>query len=337
MFFVDSNLEAASPNLIAAIGAYAAAHPSRIELAAEPRTVPGGEEAKNDFSRIEKMAGAMLGLRLDRHSFVVAAGGGAVLDAVGFAASLVHRGLRVVRLPSTVLAQADGGVGVKNGINFAGGKNALGTFAPPFAVINDFDFLLSLSDREWRGGVAEAFKVALIRDGAFFDFLCASAARFRDRDFAAMQQLVVRCAELHLDHIRTSGDPFEFGRARPLDFGHWAAHKLEMLSGFEISHGEAVAVGMLADSSYAVARGWLEPEAFAKLHAGLAASGLPTWSALLGTPEIFDGLREFKEHLGGELCVTFPLGIGKRHEVHEIDLCVMKAAIEALGKMTNDE
>jgi 3-dehydroquinate synthase len=243
-----------------------------------------------------------------------------------------------VRVPTTVLSQNDGGVGVKNGINFFGGKNAIGTFWPPFAVIDDFQFLLTLDTRAWLDGVAEAFKVSIIRDAHFFDWLCDHAARLRARDFDAMQQLVTRCAVQHLDHIRTNGDPFELGRARPLDFGHWAAHKLELMSGFKISHGEAVAVGMLLDCWYAVKKNWLTEAEFDAIHRGLAASGLPVWFDELEKPsatdantlEVFNGLRDFQEHLGGELCVTYPNHIGARHEVHEVDLELMR---EAVGKL----
>jgi 3-dehydroquinate synthase len=342
MVYVDSNVAAADPGLTGRIIAYFRSHAGEIELVGEPEIVPGGEQIKNDLAGVKKMAAAMLDHRMDRHAFIIAVGGGAVLDAVGFAASLVHRGLRIIRVPTTVLSQNDGGVGVKTGINFPGGKNAIGTFCPPFAVLDDFQFLLTLPDREWRDGVAEAFKVSIIRDRAFFDELCRNAPRFRARDFEAMERLVVRCAGLHLEHIRTAGDPFELGRARPLDFGHWSAHKLELMSDFSISHGEAVAVGMLLDCEYAVRKGWLTPDEFARVHTGLAKSGLPVWVDELertrdGVLEIFDGLREFQEHLGGELCVTYPRGIGARHEVHEVDLALMQEAIAKLKSMAAKE
>ena len=338
MVYIDSCVAGARPDLKKQIAGYFDAHADRLELAGEPQTVPGGEAVKNDFAFVQKMIGNMLEARLDRHAIVIIVGGGAVLDAVGFAASLVHRGLRTVRVPTTVLSQNDGGVGVKTGVNFLGGKNAIGTFWPPFAVIDDFQFLLTLDDRAWLDGVAEAFKVSIIRDAHFFDWLCAQAAKLRSRDFEAMQQLVIRCAELHLDHIRTAGDPFELGRARPLDFGHWAAHKLELMSDFKISHGEAVAVGMLLDCVYAVKNGWLTEAEFDTIHRGLAASGLPVWFDELertrgDTLEIFDGLREFQEHLGGELCVTYPQHIGARHEVHEVDLELMREALAKLKSL----
>ncbi|MEA3188706.1 MAG: hypothetical protein QOD99_2536 [Chthoniobacter sp.] len=330
--YVDENVAASRPDITSEIANYFERHNRVLDLAGPPQLTPGGEVAKNDFALAEKWAAQMLDLHLDRHSFVVIVGGGAVLDAVGFAASLVHRGLRIVRVPTTVLAQNDGGVGVKTGVNFRGGKNALGTFAPPFAVINDFQFLRTLDDREWRAGIAEAFKVAMIRDREFFEFLCANAAKLRGREEPAMRHLVRRCAELHLEHIRTGGDPFEMGRARPLDFGHWSAHKLELMSGFAISHGDAVAAGILLDSTYAARHGWLSESDRAALYASLGAAGFPLWREELDREEIFDGLREFQEHLGGELCITFPDGIGARRESHEIDLHAMREAIAELKR-----
>jgi 3-dehydroquinate synthase len=337
--FVDQFVAQGNPALAAEIIEYFRSRAASIELVGEPRVVPGGEAIKNDFKIVEGFMRLLLEERLDRHSYVICVGGGAVLDAVGLAAALVHRGLRLVRVPTTVLAQNDAGVGVKNGVNFLGGKNAIGTFAPPFAVLNDFMFLTTLPDRDWLNGVAEAFKVAIIRDRAFFESLCAQAERYPARDFEAMQQLVVRCAEMHLEHIRTNGDPFEYGRARPLDFGHWSAHKLELISGFRISHGEAVAAGVLLDSIYAQRKGWITADELAQIRSGLQRSGFQLWFPEfdLRTPEgeraIFGGLRDFQEHLGGELCVTYPRGIGARFEVHEIDLALMEAALQELSQV----
>lgn len=337
--YIDGHVANALPDLSSRITQFFAAH-SQFDLACPPITVSGGESSKNDFRFVEQTLTQLLQLRMDRQSFVLAIGGGAVLDAIGFAAALVHRGLRLIRIPTTVLAQNDAGVGVKNAVNFLG-KNAIGTFAPPFAVINDFNLLLPLPDRDWLSGVAEAFKVAIIRDHAFFDELCETAPSYPARDFAAMQRLVTRCAELHLDHIRTNGDPFEYGTARPLDFGHWSAHKIELLTNFAVSHGEAVAAGVLLDSIYAHQHGWLSSQELERIDRGLRQSGFPLWSDAYdlrnpqGERRVFEGLREFQEHLGGELCVTFPNHIGARFEVNTIDLQQMDAAIEELRRRAN--
>ena len=336
MVFVDAHVAAARPNLAEEITAYFSVYAEQLELALAPRIVPGGEAIKNDIKFVEDFMQLILEHHMDRQSFIVIVGGGAVMDAVGLAAALVHRGLRQVRVPTTVLGQNDAGVGVKNGVNYMGGKNAVGTFAPPFAVLNDLDFLATLPQRDWLCGVAEAWKVAIIRDREFFDWLAANAEKFPARDIAAMEQLVYRCAEEHLEHIRTNGDPFEYGRARPLDFGHWSAHKLELMSGFRVSHGEAVAFGVLLDSSYAKENGWISAAEFDVIERGLRLSGFPLRHEeaferdAAGQLEIFAGLRDFREHLGGELCVTFPRGIGARFEMHEIDLPLMERCLENL-------
>ncbi len=337
MVFIDEHVSSRAPNLVSDVVAYFAAHVDHMELVDVPRIVPGGEAIKNDFALVEGFIRLLLEKRMDRHAYVIVVGGGAVLDAVGFAAALVHRGLRVVRVPTTVLAQNDAGVGVKNGVNFLG-KNAIGTFAPPFAVLNDYEFLLTLPQRDWLNGVAEAFKVAIIRDRVFFDYLLANAEQYPARNFEAMQVLVARCAEMHLEHIRTNGDPFEYGAARPLDFGHWSAHKLELLSDFRVSHGEAVASGVLLDSIYARMQGWISDAEFEEIRSGLVRSGFQLWFEELdqrdqdGRRAVLDGLREFQEHLGGDLCVTYPHGIGARFEVNHIDLALMEQAIQELKR-----
>ena len=339
LVFVDGHVAKARPDLVVEIAAYFDAHTDALELAGGVVVVPGGEGVKNDFSLVEGFMRLMLERHIDRQSFVVIVGGGAVMDAVGLAAALVHRGLRQVRVPTTVLGQNDAGVGVKNGVNYLGGKNAVGSFAPPFAVLNDFQFLLTLPQRDWLCGVAEAWKVAIIRDTTFFDWLCDNATKFPARDAAAMEQLVFRCADEHLSHIRSNGDPVESGRARPLDFGHWSAHKIELMSGFAISHGDAVASGVLLDSIYANYQGWITEADLGRIARGLKESGFPLWHDELdardsdGEHLVFKGLRDFQEHLGGELTVTFPDGLGARHEVHLIDLKMMARAVDALRVM----
>ena len=336
--FVDSGVAAAHPDLPGRIGAYAAAHADTLRLAREPVLVPGGEPAKSDMALVREYLHAITRSGLCRHSYVIAVGGGAVLDAIGFAAALVHRGLRLIRVPTTVLAQNDAGVGVKNGVNTDGGKNTAGTFAPPHAVLNDFSFLPTLSDADWIAGAAEAFKVAIIKDAGFFDFLCGAAPQLRARDLPAMERLIVRCAELHLEHIRTSGDPFEMGAARPLDFGHWAAHQLEVMSDWRVRHGHAVAAGIALDSLYARGKGWISAADADRILDGLAACGFRLWYEEFarrlpdGSLAILDGLRSFREHLGGELCVTFPRGIGDRLEVHDVDASFVERCAGELAR-----
>jgi 3-dehydroquinate synthase len=325
LFVLDEGLARAWPQLSADIVAYCLAHADRLELVEAPKIVTGGEASKQSPAIVEGLQADMHRLGIDRHSFVVAVGGGAVLDAVGYAAATTHRGVRLVRVPTTVLGQNDSGVGVKNGINAFGAKNFLGTFAPPFAVINDADFLRTLSRRDRRSGMAEAIKAALIRDAAFFEWLESHGQQLSEFDLHALSRSIRVCAEIHLQHIASGGDPFEVGSARPLDFGHWAAHKLESLTAHEVSHGEAVAIGIALDSRYSERTGLLSAASLERICGLLETLGFTLWhdafERLDGDqrPLILHGLREFQEHLGGELTVTLLGEIGRGLEVHQID------------------
>ncbi|MBS3735068.1 MAG: 3-dehydroquinate synthase [Phycisphaerae bacterium] len=333
--YLDAGCVGAHPGLPRRVKAYFAARAPRLELCA-CEVVSGGEGAKNGWQSVRDVMWTIGQTHLDRQSFVIAVGGGALLDMVGFAASIVHRGLRLVRVPTTTLAQNDAGIGVKNAMDEHGRKNFVGTFAPPFAVLNDATFLPTLSDRDWIGGVAEAFKVALIEDAAFFDVLCERADALRRRDLEAMAACVRRCAILHLEHIRDAGDPFEFGSARPLDFGHWSAHRLETLSRYRLGHGQAVAVGIALDAVYAARKGLLSDAELERILDGLTACGLPIWCDELtvrderGRLAVLDGLAQFREHLGGRLCVTLPDGIGRKVELHEMDADLIAECIGEL-------
>lgn len=334
--FVDRGVAEAMPALPARIAAYAAHRADRLELAAAPVVVPGGEAVKNDPAQVDALIARLNDLGIDRHSFVLAIGGGAMLDAVGYAAATVHRGVRLIRMPTTVLAQNDSGVGVKTGVNALGVKNMLGSFAPPFAVINDIRFLEMLSGRDRVSGIAEAVKVALIRDGGFFAWLEAQADDLHAFRRPAVDDMIRRCAELHMQQIARGGDPFETGSARPLDYGHWAAHKLESLTGYALRHGEAVAIGIALDTRYSALAGMLAEGEDARVCRVLERIGFRLWDdALLHRDEsgelaVLRGLREFREHLGGELTVTLLAGIGQGREVHHMDPGRVRAAIDWL-------
>jgi 3-dehydroquinate synthase len=214
---LDAGLVAARPGLPHEVERYAAAYAQELQLVAAPLTVPGGEAVKNEPALIADMHARLAAARLDKQGTLLIIGGGAVLDAAGYAGSTTHRGVRIVRMPTTVLSQNDAGVGVKTSVNAFGAKNFLGTFAPPFAVINDVELLATLPLRDVRAGLAEAVKVALIRDVSFFEWLEQNAASLREGERSLLEHAVRRCAELHLQHIAGAGDPFERGSARPLD------------------------------------------------------------------------------------------------------------------------
>ena len=333
---LDDSLAAAQPGLAAKISTYFAAHSEQLRLAAKPMLQPGGETAKNSWSGVFSLLKAINRHHLDRHSCLVAVGGGALLDVAGLAAATAHRGVRHVRIPTTTLSQCDAGVGVKNGINAFGKKNFIGTFAPPLAVINDFQLLSTLPPRDKRAGYAEAVKVACIRDVAFFQALERDAALLRQFDPEAIRRLIRRCAELHLNHIADSGNPFESGSARPLDFGHWAAHKLEQLSRFRLRHGEAVAIGIALDLIYSRLGGYLKMAEAERILGLLRALGFALFArelSLAGPGQewcLINGLEEFREHLGGKLAITLLRGLGSGFEVHEMIPSRVREAVNEL-------
>jgi 3-dehydroquinate synthase len=334
-FVIDSGVSDSHPDLITNVKAYATAHQEKFKLCAEPLVVPGGEASKNDPQYYEKVVEATHLFGIDRHSYIVAIGGGAVLDMVGFAAAVSHRGIRLVRIPTTVLSQNDSAVGVKNGINFFGKKNYLGTFAPPFAVLNDFNFLKTLDDRDWRSGISEAIKVALIKDLDFFGWIEKNATALASREMEPMQELIVRCAQMHLDHI-AGKDPFEMGSSRPLDFGHWAAHKMEHLSKYEIRHGEAVAMGIALDSTYSFLKGMLTETELNRIISVISELGFNLYHEVLSGEMLLKGLEEFREHLGGELTIMLLSKLGKGQEVHEMDQSLVLEAVEKLKAFQSD-
>lgn len=332
-FFLDDGLALARPGLVQDIQRYTDSHQQHIDLVRAPKLVPGGEKIKSDLHFIETMQKLLFDYHIDRHSYVIAVGGGAVLDAVGLVSATSHRGIRHVRIPTTVLSQNDSGVGVKNGTNLFGTKNYVGTFCPPFAVLNDISFVMELGQRDKISGMAEAVKVALIRDAEFFAWLeqnCDNLATFRKE---AMAYMIQRCAQLHMHQIGHGGDPFETGSARPLDFGHWSAHKLESMTRYHLRHGEAVAIGIALDARYSVLAGLLPPGQEDRICFLLEHLGFKLWHPALEQRgaeqeiEILRGLKDFREHLGGELTITLLSGIGVGVEVHEMNDDLIEAAI----------
>ncbi|MEZ6127284.1 MAG: 3-dehydroquinate synthase [Planctomycetaceae bacterium] len=327
-FWVDENVAQANPDLRQRIHRFCTQHRNSLQLSGNIQVAPGGEDVKNDIHVIERMLKCFHHADLDRRSYVVVIGGGAVLDAVGFAAAIAHRGIRLIRIPTTTLAQGDSGIGVKNSINLFQKKNWVGTFAVPWGVINDRKLLETLSDRDFRCGFSEAVKVALLKDAHFFDQIDRQASAIRRRQDECWP-VIEASARWHLQHITQSGDPFEMLEARPLDFGHWSAHKLETMSDFTLRHGEAVAIGVAVDTVYSSLAHGLPAEDAERVLGCLERLGLLLdHPALQRTEELFVGLEEFRQHLGGRLTVTMLDGIGQPINVHSIDHVLMKSAID---------
>ncbi len=337
LVLLDEGVAESNPDLENQISNYFAKHADTLNLVGPPLKLPGGEPCKNNWSLVEKIWQAVEYHKVCRHSYIVAIGGGAFLDLAGFGASTAHRGIRLIRMPTTTLSQGDGGVGVKNGVNYFNKKNWVGNFSVPFAIVNDLDFISSLPPRACRDGIIEAIKVSLIRDRNFYEFLLEHAAALGRLEKHPLEMTIRRSAENHVDHIATSGDPFEYGSARPLDFGHWVAHKLEQISNFQVSHGEAVAIGMAVDLLYSVEIGLLDKDTAEEILTLIETVGFSIWSSFLeekerGRPVVLAGLEEFREHLGGKLTITLVPKIGDKVEVNEMDEAAILRAMTALQK-----
>ncbi len=331
-FWLDQNVATSQPQLISLMKRFADSRPDHVQRIGQIQLVPGGEEAKNDIHLLEQILKVFNVSDLDRRSYIVAIGGGAVLDAIGFATSIAHRGLRLVRIPTTTLSQADSGIGVKNSMNLFHKKNWMGSFAVPWAVINDSEMLSTLSNRDFIGGFSEAVKVSLLKDRAMFDQICRSAEAIANREMNVAEPIIRSSAQLHLDHITRGGDPFEMLEARPLDFGHWSAHKMETMSDFSLRHGEAVAIGVAIDTVYSSLEMGLSEKIAEQVLQCLGNLGFHLADPSLSNVEVlFDGLEEFRQHLGGRLTLTMLEDVGQPREVHTVNRDKMLKAIEQVA------
>lgn len=333
LFVLDDGVKHHHPTLIPQIEDYCKAHRQTIKYT-ETLVLPGGEQVKNSDKAIESVLKGVNDNKICRHSFVVVIGGGAVIDMVGYAAAIAHRGVKLIRIPTTVLSQNDSAVGVKNSVNAFKKKNFLGTFAPPFAIINDSDFLETLEQRDWISGISEAIKVALIKDKTFFKYIADNAVALKNREMEPMQYVIYKCAEMHMHHIAQGGDPFESGSSRPLDFGHWAAHKMEFMTNYELRHGEAVAKGIALDVTYAQLVGLISEEDLQHILDVMIAIGFDLSLPVQSNDKIeqlLNGIEEFREHLGGQLTITLISDLGVKHDVHTIDMELMSKAITKLN------
>ena len=235
------------------------------------------------------------------------------------------------------VALVDGGEQIKNdhdAINAFGKKNWKGTFSVPWAVVNDQSLIANLPDRDFRAGFSEAVKVSLLKSPSAFRYLCDHATAIANRDWNAVMPAIRSSVLMHLYHITHGGDPFEMQEARPLDFGHWSAHKLEHLTNFRLRHGEAVSIGVALDTVYSHLVHGLDRSDVQRTLRVLTDLGLPIFDSELNTQTIFDGLEEFRQHLGGRLTVTMLRAVGHNINVHEIDESAMKQSIEIVREQS---
>lgn len=329
----DAGVVRSNPGIEGGLRGYLGAHADRVPHLEDVILTPGGEVAKQGDELVDRVLESISENSICRKSVVLVIGGGAVLDAAGYAAAVAHRGVRLVRMPTTVLGQCDSGVGVKNGINRFGKKNFVGAFVPPCSVLCDQELLRSLEDPDWTSGFSEVVKIALLKDPGLFAELERNRRAISDRDLESAMPLIARSGQLHMEHITRGGDPFELNEARPLDFGHWSAHKLEQMTDFRLRHGDAVSIGIALDMVYGGCTGLTDPALVDRSLQLLAGLGLPVFiPELERTVDLAEGLEEFREHLGGELTITMVRDVGDPVDLHEIDLQAMSQAVTELKR-----
>ena len=276
----------------------------------EPMVLPDGEEAK-EISHWQAILQSMAARGLGRDCTLLALGGGCVGDVAGFAAACYHRGVDYVQLPTTLLAQVDSSVGGKTAINTDWGKNLLGAFHQPRAVLCDTEVLATLPDREYAAGLAEVVKYGVIADSSFFAWLEENQAPLLARDPARLRHAVRRSVEIKAQ-IVGEDERDTSGRRAVLNFGHTFAHAIEHSAGYgQWLHGEAVAAGMCMAARLAVSEGAFGPIEKQRLEALLKAFGLPTQAKGLAAEELKQAMLADKKNLDGKIRLILPEGLGR--------------------------
>lgn len=288
-------------------------------------TVEDGEQAKR-WETLDAVIGAMLEARCDRRSIVVALGGGVIGDLAGFAAAVYQRGIPFVQVPTTLLAQVDSSVGGKTGINHPLGKNMIGAFHQPLAVIADVSALGTLPPRELRAGLAEVIKHGLVLDAAFFEWLEAQLEPLLAGDPQALTHAVLRSCELKAQVV--AADERESGLRTILNFGHTFGHAIEAGVGYgSWLHGEAVAAGMVMAAELSADAGTLDASALARLRALLARAGLPIAGPGLAPERYLELMAIDKKAAAGKLRFVTLEAIGRAVLRDDLGPAAVHAAI----------
>src|SRR5579863_1679309 len=270
--------------------------------------LPDGEQHKS-LSSASRMFDVMIANRLGRDAVVVALGGGVIGDLAGFVAACYQRGVNFVQVPSTLLADVDSSVGGKTAVNHPGGKNMIGAFHQPRAVIIDTDLLVSLPAREFRAGLAEVIKYGLIWDGAFFAWLEAHIDGLLARDPAALEYAIHRSCQIKAELV--SHDEREQGERALLNLGHTFGHAIEAATGYvEWLHGEAVGLGLVLAADLSQRLGLLDAADLRRLVALLKRTGLPVDAPRIGAERAFDYMRIDKKVKAGRVRLVLLHGIG---------------------------
>jgi 3-dehydroquinate synthase len=296
----------------------------------ETLTLPPGEQSKSRDSWA-RLTDELLDKGFGRDSGLIALGGGVTGDLAGFVAATYMRGLPYLQVPTTLLAMLDASVGGKTGVDAPRGKNLIGAFHPPAAVIADPLTLTSLPEREYRAGLAEAVKHGLVADRAYFEWMEAEAPAVIRRDPATVSRLVRRSVEIKAEVV--SGDERESGRRSILNAGHTVAHALEQVSRYQVPHGEAVALGLIVECQLAEGLGVAPAGLTARVASLLARLGLPPrLPQRLDSNALLRSMAGDKKNRGGRTRFALAAGVGQIQEVDGWTTPVSEAAIlEALA------
>ena len=271
--------------------------------------LPGGEEQKT-LGNVAIIIDALVAARLNRDGMVLALGGGVIGDIAGFAAASYQRGIPIVQLPTTLLAQVDSSVGGKTGVNHPGGKNLIGAFHQPVAVITDTDTLSTLPDRQLRAGLTEIVKAALVADADFFSWLEANVPRLLRHEPDALEEAIRRACGIKAAIV--ASDEREQGRRALLNLGHTFGHAIEAGAGYgNVLHGEAVAAGLVLAADLSARTGRIAGADARRIRELLVAAGLPVDPPRLGRARMLDLMGMDKKVKGGELRLVLLDGIGR--------------------------
>lgn len=290
--------------------------------------IEAGEESKSVDSAA-LLWDQMLAVGIDRKTVVVAVGGGVVGDLAGFVAATFARGLALVQVPTTLLAQVDSSVGGKVGINLAGAKNMVGAFWQPAGVLVDTAVLATLPEREYRSGLAEVVKYGVILDAEFFAYLEKHASELDKRDAAVLERVIARCCRLKAEVVEAD-EREETGRRAVLNYGHTFAHALETVSGYgQFLHGEAVAIGMLCASRLAERLGRVDRDFTMRQHKLLSALGLPVELPAIDRRALLAAMAHDKKVEHGRLRFVLPTRMGHVELVGDVPEDDVRAALDS--------
>ncbi|MFT3789172.1 MAG: 3-dehydroquinate synthase [Tepidisphaeraceae bacterium] len=292
-----------------------------------PVILPAGEEHKN-LATMAKIFDGLLAAKVERTTPIVALGGGVIGDMTGFAAASILRGVPFIQMPTTLLSMVDASVGGKTGVNHAAGKNLIGAFHQPIAVLADTDSLKTLPQREFRSGLAECIKHEVIADGDGFNRLEKTLDRVLALESEALQQLVAHNVMIKARVVEQ--DPYEHGIRAHLNFGHTFGHGIEKASNYTILHGECVALGMVAANHVAVRLGMFPESSAQRVKTLIDRAGLPVRGLTFSADEIFSTMFSDKKVREGKLRFILPDRIGHVVIRDDVPEALVREAIEVL-------